>query len=151
MIFENAFYVLQVDVEKTKAFYDACDEYGCDCPNFIAAADALPERAKAYLKSLGADLRKLVNVNRLFVKNGRACYDCTIRLAGRILEDNSQNGERFKDRAAFDLEDARTGGIVMHVWDQERFFYPCQGFPKPCMEGEFFLELPWVLDEPPEV
>ena len=64
MIFQFGEYKIDVDVEKTRQFYDRAktvsEECQCDgCLNFERAVDKLPQNIRDFFSALGVDMKKI--------------------------------------------------------------------------------------------
>lgn len=132
---------VEIDEEATRAWYAQADEWDCDCGdcrNFLKLAHdrALPAPVLALLDGLGIPPEKSTDVCEYGPGEGGRLYDFVYRIAGRILSSDEQG-----DSAKLD-------------WGEGRCFhdtYPgAPGFPEPHFDLDFWLTLPWVLDEPRE-
>lgn len=132
-------YRLLVDVEATRAWYDAYGEPagGCGCAycrNFLAAAPALPPEVKGFLAPLGLELCRPGEVMEWCREaDGRHLYTVQYHLAGTLLE---------KGEADIRLAPEITGGFASGMGPF------LQGFPEPFFQCYLDLRLPWVLEEP---
>ena len=83
---------IRVDVERTRAWYDACGKpaAGCtcgNCRNFIAAASLLPKEVGEVLAPLGLTLLKTAEVMEWCREaDGRHWYTLQYHLAGELVE-----------------------------------------------------------------
>lgn len=153
MIFEFGPYKVDVDVERTRAFYDTAlridQQCHCDgCRNYVEAADTFPEAVQTFFASLGIDPKKPPEV---YVNDpdhdGLLLYGGFYHLCGMILSGVS----------AF-----RSAGGGCRCWDREFTFHVTEkfhvsfaekcdllenGFPKPAIQMEIDAEIPWVLEK----
>ena len=135
MLFETINQSVTIDVDATKNYYINAKEYNCPCSgcnNFMAAVDMIPEAIAQTLKQFGVDSRKLMRVSALTKqKNGNILYDCTFRVVGSMNFNTDQ-----------------TSFINFFLFsDDNKRYYPCIDFPEPCVEGEFIISLPWIIEE----
>lgn len=153
MVFEFGPYKVNVDVERTRAFYETAQRIDqqcrCDgCRNYVKAAAILPEAVLSFFSSLGADPVKAAEV---YVNdpdhNGLALYGGFYHLCGTVLSGVS----------AF-----RPAGGGCRCWDRELTFHVTEtfcvsfeescdlledGFPQPAIQMEIDAEIPWVLEK----
>lgn len=78
MIFQFGEYKIDVDVEKTKQFYNRAktvsEECQCDgCLNFERAVDKLPQNIRDFFSALGVDMKKSANVMSIAPKTKTRC------------------------------------------------------------------------------
>ncbi len=141
-------YRLSVDVEATRAYYEAhplpwitCE---CDgCRNFVRAVQDLPPAVRDFFGALGLDPEKPGEV--MFYQgtartlSGGGWY----HLAGEVLEGASRPG---------DSEAFPAGWIEIAEGFSAAFQTACDllpdDFPRPCFQMEFEHVLPWVLEDP---
>jgi hypothetical protein len=129
---------IRVDVERTRAWYDACGKpaAGCtcgNCRNFIAAASLLPKEVGEVLAPLGLTLLKTAEVMEWCREaDGRHWYTLQYHLAGELVE----KGEGTVQIAPeVTVGFAEGGGPFL------------KNFPEPFFQLFLDLRLPWVLDE----
>lgn len=124
---------IEVDEEKTKQWYANAKEWGCecgDCINFLEVArrGELPDIVNHYLSVFGIPPTKATYVCRL--PSFERVYQFSYRICGNIVKNHSSP-------------------IVGDVhFCYETYPYGAPEFPEPHFDIEFFVELPWVLDEP---
>ena len=126
---------VEIDKEKTEQWYAQADDWGCDCGNCInflevVKRDLLPSHIKKHLESLHIPASKATYVCLL---DGEHLYQFSYRIVGRIL-----SGESVES-AALDWGEVR----CCH----EPYPYGAPGFPTPHFDLEFWITLPWILDE----
>lgn len=151
MIYEHNPYRIDVDVEKTRAFYRGAPAYGCDCPgcrNFAMASKLAPKSVLAFFESFGIDFSKPAEIYA-----SHACGPDTLfyggfyHICGTILEGKDawiQTGEksyRLDEAYSIDLTEDFSIYFTTEVALLE------EGFPAPVIQLEIFGALPWVLDE----
>lgn len=150
MRIEQGRYIADVDVTATRKAYESLpeltDDCGCEsCRNYLAALDHAPAELVAYLSELGVDIRKPAEMSRYDVKNGsKSQYGGFFHLAGAF------SGGKFPDVRPSDEDFTfRIGGSTLFFDPQASLIK--EGFPRPVLQLEVFLWLPWVLQNaPPE-
>ena len=129
---------VEIDEEATRAWYAQADEWGCecgDCRNFLTLARkrALPAPVLEPLEKLGIPPEKATYVCEMYPTEGGHVYQFSWRIAGNILN----GGEKAGNPQSWGE------GSCLH----EPYPYGAPGFPEPHFDLNFFIELPWVLDE----
>ena len=129
---------VEIDEEATRAWYAQADEWGCDCGdcrNFLKLAHerALPAPVLELLDGLGIPPEKSTDVCEYGPQEGGRLYEFGYRIAGNILSG---------DQTASTPQD---WGSALCFHDP----YPgAPGFPEPHFDLDFWVTLPWALDEP---
>ena len=130
------FFGFQVEVDEaaTRDWYARSEGWDCDCGhcrNFLTLARKreLPSPVLEALDKLGISPEKATYVCELYHDRDGLHYQISYCLEGNIL-----SGE----------VDTKAGGQCLH----EIYPYGAPGFPEPRFDLEFWLTLPWVLDEP---
>lgn len=130
------FFGFQVEIDETATcgWYSQSKGWACDCGhcrNFLTLARGrqLPATVLENLDKLGISPEKATYVCEMYPDGEGLCYQFSYRIAGNIL-----SGE--VDRTA--------SGRCCH----DPYPYGAPGFPEPHFDLEFWLTLPWVLDEP---
>ena len=96
MIFQFGEYKIDVDVEKTRQFYDRAKTVseGCQCDgclNFERAVDKLPQNIRDFFSALGVDMKKICECYVYCAKDentlyyGGFCHICGTLLSGTRL------------------------------------------------------------------
>lgn len=131
----------QVEFDKvtTTEWYATKGPWGCecgDCQNFLKLArdNGLPEPVHAVLAELDIPAEKATYVCEMMPKDSGHLYQLSYRIAGRIL-----NEEAAKSTVT-------NWGEVRCC--HEPYPYGAPNFPTPHFDLEFWVTLPWVLDEP---
>lgn len=124
---------VSVDEEATREWYETAGPWDCicgHCRNFLALTKVrgLPPVILETLYWLGIPPEKATYVCELYTDEKGIHYQFSYRLAGRILEGRVLDG---------------SPGRCTH----ELYPYGAPNFPKPYFDLEFFLSLPWVLEE----
>ena len=125
--------IVEVDEASTHRWYAAAEEWGCDCGdcrNFLALAHRrqLPAFVLEQLDKLGIPPEKATYVCQIYADRDGHHYQFSYRIAGNILGGETATG----------------AGRCCH----ETYPYGAPRFPEPHFDLEFWITLPWVLDEP---
>ena len=138
----------EVDLETTQRWYAAEKGWSCkcvDCRNFRAflRKGQLPDFVLEELAQLGIPPEKPTYVCLTNPHGDKEGYDISYRIAGNILR-NVQLGDDSISPLMLPLFDWPLPGRCLHE--------PCPKcapeFPEPHFDLEFWVEIPWVLDEP---
>lgn len=157
MEFRFGIYALDVDVEKTRLFYQRADNVtvGCDCSNcrnYEKAVEVLSDEIKSFFDSLGIDIKKPAEVYANVVKDdGLVLYGGFYHLCGRLLSGESawvavESNEKTRS-SYWDTSKTYSVSKDFHVSFQEDCFLVEDGFPKPVLQMEIEANIPWVLEE----
>ncbi len=154
MLYKFGEYEVDIDVERTKRFYqESVHELteGCDCSgcrNFRKAYEQTPHEVKSFFAKLGVDILQAPDMS---VYNG-SCekktlfYNGFVHLCGIILKDGAERSTvapdcvRIEESSWYTVAD---GCSVMFTKDcalMER------DFPKPVIQMEVNIDIPWVLE-----
>ncbi len=130
---------VEVDEAATRRWYGTGPVWDCTCGhcrNFVELAKrrALPRAALELLDKLSIPPEKATYVCELYDKDGTLYYQAVYRLAGRVLAGLENSATPFGDVDVFCGEEAAPG--------------TAEEFPEPYFDLEFYLWLPWILDEP---
>ena len=154
MIFEIGPFKIDVDVEKTRAYYRTAPENTCTCDgcqNFAAAVSFFPREVKDFFERLGADLKKPAELMCPFSLDGGKTLNYSgsfYHLCGRL-----SNGADCK---------IPVNKYMTHI-DENVFFEIAKGysvgfttnadlikkdFPQPVLQMETaFSRVPWALEK----
>lgn len=149
---------LEVDVEKTKAFYQKAEKIteGCQCSgcrNYEQAASVFPDEVKLFFRNLGIapDKAAEVYVNCPEDDGKTVYYGGFYHLCGTVQEGVSPW------QTAGNTENA-----LISYWNSEHTYLIVEGyhvgffnggslieenFPEPVIQMEIEFHVPWVLDE----
>lgn len=152
MLLEIGPYRLDVDVEKTRAFYAGQDGTGCDCAgcrNYQKAVPALAEPVQAFLMQFGIDPGKPAEMSAVHSPDGReTLYDGFFHICGTFL--SSVDLWIQTEPKRFDLKPEYR--INLDSVDCAYITKDCalvnQAFPRPVIQLNITFSLPWVLEEP---
>ena len=130
---------VEIDEETTRDYYSDSIEWDCTCGhcrNFVELARRreLPGDVLELLDKLSILPEKASYVCELYDKDGMLYYEVAYRLSGRILSGRSNKSTPFGDVEALCCREIAPG--------------TAEEFPEPWFDVEFYLWLPWVLDEP---
>ncbi len=131
-------YEVEIDEKATSDWYAQSKGWACECGhcrNFIALAKArqLPAPVLAMLDDLGIPAEKATYVCEIYTDETGLIYEFSYRIAGTILKEG-------------------TPGCGVQSWGEVRCChepYPhgARGFATPHFDLEFWVTLPWVLEE----
>lgn len=129
--------VVEINLEMTKEWYSRGNEWGCDCAhcrNFLALArkKQFPQQTKELLEKFGIRPEQATYVCQLYDDAEGHHYQFSYRFAGNLVRESESTIS------------AENIGQCYH----EIYPYGAPDFPEPHFDLEFYLTLPWVLDEP---
>lgn len=153
MIFEFGKYKLDIDVEKTKEFYDKAEMIteGCrcaGCQNFEQAVDILPLEVKKFFANLGIDMRKICECYVNYTNEDRTLfYGGFCHICGDLMSGESA-WIKYDDTSSH-WDDKKTFAISenFHISFQKEVSSLEKDFPLPAIQLEFSANIPWVLNE----
>ena len=127
-------YLVELDLEATRKWYSQTDAWGCSCGhcrNFLehAKRNTLPGAVSAALKELDIPAEKATYVSELYTDKDGVHYQFSYRLARTNLAAPSQEVTAL--------------GRCCH----EPYPYGASNFPEPHFDLEFWVTLPWILEE----
>ncbi len=131
-------YQTEVDCNATKAWYKTSSTWNCECAycrNFLKAVkeNQLPEEVLNELNTLGIPPEKATYVCEIYPKDNRFVYQFSYRIVGNILCDTPQ-------------EQTKSSWGEMRCC-HEPYPHGAPDFPNPHFDLEFWVDLPWLLDE----
>lgn len=160
MIFRFSDYILDVDVERTRAFYAREDGWQCDCQdcrNYDKAILTAPEAVLELLRSLGIDPRKpaeVFNVTGMREEDGTVWYNGWFHVCGTLVECPETVTETVAEDGSRSLSYRWELGYRPEP-DYPFALLPTReidllpkDFPAPAVELEFDTHLPWALPTP---
>lgn len=151
MIVEFGQYKVDVDIEKTKKFYDNAElvsqTCSCDgCLNFEKAVSTLPKSVIEFFANIGIDMRKVCEcyVN-CTVYDNMLSYGGFYHICGTLLSGESA-WKKTSDRQAY-WNDEATFSVSpdFHISFQKDISLLEKDFPLPVVQLEFSANIPWVL------
>ena len=127
-------YLVEVDHEATRKWYAQADAWGCccgHCRNFLTHAKrkTLPDVVSAVLEELNIPAEKATYVSELYTDEDGVHYQFSYRLSGTILAAPSQE----------------VTGLGRCCY--EPYPYGAPNFSEPHFDLEFWVALPWILEE----
>ena len=153
MIFKFEPYVLDVDLEATRAFYStaplASEDCGClGCRNYESAMDALPKETVSFFSQLGIEMKKprdaYVNMTNA---DESVLYGGWYHISGQLIEggiawEPTAQGWRLGEKEIYTVLKS------FRIWFKKECTLLPDSLPPPAIELEFTADIPWVLDEP---
>ena len=129
---------VEINESDTKEWYSTSEPWNCDCNdcrNFLELCkrNMLPDAVHAILTELNIEPEKATYVCEIMPKDNGHLYQFSYRIAGRILDEDTAKS------TVADLGEVR----CCH----EIYPYGAPGFPTPHFDLEFWITLPWILDE----
>ena len=141
--------VLDVDVERTRAFYDRPDvltagaQCSCEnCRNFDGAILKASASVLDFLRSFGIDPQKPVEVYNVTGKReleGTVWYNGWYHVCGTVVSRSEAKGQKYCPDPNFPFS-------VFPGAETELLH---RKFPRPALQLEIDTHLPFVLPEPP--
>ncbi|MDQ3929314.1 MAG: hypothetical protein M3328_09220 [Chloroflexota bacterium] len=137
-------WVIEVDVDATRAAYNALPAISCTClycRNYVAASSHLAPEFLHLCDTLGLDPVKAAEVYELCRnRDGTHLYGGFYHLVARILQ-GADSSLAPAGRAYARLAEHYAAGFTEDV-----VLVPA-GFPEPVLQLEFDARIPWVLEE----
>jgi hypothetical protein len=131
-------YSVEIDTRLTKDWYVQSKGWNCDCGhcrNFmkIVEEDNLPEEVTRILSELDIPGEKPTYVCEIYHDDKGLLYQFSYRAAGSILTEKNKG-------TSLEWGEIR----CCH----EPYPYGAPDFPSPHFDLEFWVTLPWILEEP---
>ena len=152
MPFKIGIYELDVDVERTRRFYQEHSGITCDCAgcrNFTQAVALLPDAVQDFLRQFGIDPAKPAEISAVYAPSDDSIfYDGFYHISGTIL--SGTNPWIQIDHKHFALDQQ----CLIKLDDENTVFFTGdvhlleENFPTPAFQIEIQFTLPWVLPEP---
>lgn len=151
MIVEFGQYKVDIDIEKTKHFYENAElvskACSCDgCLNFEKAVGILPKSVREFFVNLGIDMRKVcecyVNCTN---DDEMLSYGGFYHVCGTLL-DGENAWKKISDSQAY-WNDEVTFSVSpdFHISFQKDIDLLETDFPLPVIQLDFTANIPWVL------
>ena len=146
-------YKLDVDVEKTKKFYETAERLseGCSCDgcrNFEQAVDILPRPVTEFFAMLGIDPKRICECTAFSRKTNNALfYQGFCHACGTVLEGESAWKRRSDGGSVWDDKLTYPVSEDFHVSFRNNTVLLEESFPLPACEMAFTATVPWVLDK----
>ena len=143
MIYKYGQYTVDIDVEKTKAFYARARRISevcpCDgCTNFERAVKILPKDVASVFSALGIEPEKVAE-----------CYVNTTNPDGTLMYGGFCHVGGTMPEGEFDWpweDDAYAVGANFRISFRRELSLLEDDFPEPAIQMEFIANLPWLLD-----
>ncbi len=153
MVFQFGQYKIDVDIERTKSFYEnamrVSENCSCDgCLNFERAVDALDMAVVKFFAELGVDIKRVCECYACCTnKDGTLTYGGFTHVCGTLLEGDSAWQNINEDHLY--LEEAAMFSLTpdFQVSFQEEIDLIEEDFPRPVIQLEFAANIPWVIDK----
>ena len=159
MIFRFGDYTLDIDVERTRAFYaredvkttgEQCVCQGCQ--NYDKAILAASDTVADFLRSLGIDPRKPAEVFDVMGgqldENGQVLYNGFYHICATRLEGEDAWVHTSANSMHLDEDRMYAVGDSFKVSFEEQVLLLHKEFPAPVLQMEIDTHLPWVLPTP---
>lgn len=155
MILQFGNFTVDVDVEKTKQFYEASAQTlteGCDCiacQNFVKASESFPMEVRSFFARLGVDVCKAPDMSAMYGEKERQIlhYWGFYHLCGSILTGENPWIADSHGGGHWDPEKAYEVAPGCRVGFSERCALVEEGFPAPVIQLEVEMEVAWLLEE----
>ena len=153
MLFEFGNFLVDVDVERTKEFYDkhgktVMEDCGCiNCRNYYDAILRASDEVKSFFTSLGIDAQKSPEATWWNTdENGIAYYSLCFHVVGTLIK--SVDIYRPVGENGFEqiLENFHEIDKDFRIGFTSKIALLKKDFPQPCIQLEIDAHLPWVLD-----
>lgn len=139
-------WVLKIDVEKTKEYYDSITVgEGCNCAycrNYIKNCRTFSKEVLDFYTMLGIDPQKEGEFMEFETDTDKHLYMGFYHLVGEIVKRPSARIRKWDDLNIIGI------GNVKFIFTDELDLVP-EIFPKPVLQLEFEVTLPWLLEEKP--
>ncbi len=141
-------FLLDVDLERTRRFYETAEPNGarcaCDgCQNFDRAVVVLPGEIRAFFESLGVDLRKVCEVYVNCTNgDGTVEYGGFCHLCGTLLA-REPGKDKLSGRSPCWYALSPDFRVCFH--DAPQLLE--DAFPTPVLQLDFLANIPWVLEK----
>jgi len=159
MIFTFDKNIIDIDIEKTKEFYEYAKEITakctCDgCCNYIKAVDLFPKAVHDFFDAINVDIRKAAEIIPYCSEhNGKSIlYGGFYHICGRLLFNsnvwiptNEKQINDFTYRMNQDVMYVIQEGYAIGFCDKYSLLE--ESFPMPAIQMEIEFHAPWVLDK----
>jgi len=137
-------WIINIDVQKTAAYYNSIsEEAGCKCSycrNYIKACEYFPDDVLNFFSSLGIDPKKEGEFMEYEAASNMHLYQGFYHIVGSIITGQSRVIERWAT-----LSLIKIGNFEFAFNDNLDLV--SENFPKPVIQLEFEVTLPWLLNE----
>lgn len=152
MIFEVGKYKLDINIARTRKFYEneAYESCDCDgCRNFAQAYSMIPDTVQAFFQQFGIDLGKPAEMTAYVSHDGNmTLYGGFYHICGTILDGPEPFIQVAKRHFQLDEEATIRFSSDYFVYFTNECSLVEKDFPSPVIQLEMQGSLPWVLDVP---
>lgn len=152
MIFKFGAYTVDVDVERTREFYDkhgitVIEDCGCNsCYNYYHAISKCSQKVKHFFDILGIDPLKSPEATFWFTdENNIAHYTVLFNLVGTIIKSVDIYKPVYPKGAEQIPGNFHEIDRDFTVGFHSEYIFPVKDFPQPCIGLEINVNLPWIL------
>ena len=144
-------YEVDIDIEKTKQFYENAEvvskNCACDgCLNFEKAVDTSPQAVKIFFDTLGIDMQKACECYVNYAdNNGSLLYGGFYHVCGILLHGESAWRKTSETASCCDYKATFSISPDFYISFQKDIALLEKDFPPPVIQLEFFAKIPWVL------
>jgi len=153
MIFEFGQYKVDIDVDKTRSFYENAPfvSEGCSCSgcrNYEKAIIVLSTEVTGFFSDLGVDMRKVCEVYVNYCNSdGTLFYGGFYHLCGTLLAGDSAWVPINTSTSYWKKEQAFQVTNDFHISFKRDYDLLEADFPRPVLQLEISSNIPWVLHE----
>jgi len=152
MLFESGVYKIDIDIERTRNYYENEGQISCDCAscrNFLQAYKHIPAEIRQFFEAIGVSVEKPDELSPNFGYNiATANYGATYYVCGTILEGTNPwiqvDSHRYQINEQYYINPHEDCSLYFSA--SPFLLHP--GKPSPTIEMQVQFQLPWVLDEP---
>ena len=153
MILEFGSYKLDVDVERTRAYYETARPISegcscCGCRNYVNAIDFLPKEVQLFFSQLGIDMRKSpdVHIHCAYTDN-TMLYGGWYHICATLIRGESAFIQTSPTSSYFDESKTFSVTSDFKVSFEKNCSLLDDKFPRPVIQLEIHAYIPWVLAE----
>ena len=153
MIIQTPKFTIDIDTEKTKAYYNtaALISEGCDCSgcrNYEKAMDTISDEVKSFFAQLGVDMKK---ASEVYVNcpnaDGTTLYGGWYHVCGKMISGESAWSPAESEFMRWDEEKMYLIVDNFGVSASDSCLMLDNDFPRPVVQIEIHADIPWVLEE----
>lgn len=137
-------WILDIDNKKTKEYYDSIAiEDNCTCVycrNYVKACESFSKNVLGFYEILGIDPQKEGEFMEFETDNDKHLYSGFYHLVGEIVRRPSNKTRMWDDLNIINIDN------VKFTFTDKLDLVPDK-FPKPIIQLEFEVVLPWLLNE----
>lgn len=137
-------WVLDIDAEKTKAYYDGVSIEDCCscvyCKNYRKACETFPLEIIDFYKIFGIDPKKEGEFMEFETEDNKHLYFGFYHFVGTIIQGTNNVTQNWNNLNLVKIDCFKFGF-------NDRLDLVPKDFPKPIVQLEFEVMLPWILNE----